>query len=716
MFSKKHMNNLFNKHKLLIILIFINFAAYHIWFFNFDILAAGDWGQRYIETSKMYFSVLTVWSPIYYGFVDMMPSLYPTLLMEGLMAFLNLSHPLTMRLIWMWPVILFPLFGSYFLIKKFTKSDISAFVGSLVFSFNTYFIMGRTGHLTVMASFGMAPLIILFFIKSLESRKIYYGVLTGLLCFIASAYELRSLNIIAGVLFLYFIYHFLIIEKLRFKKTLQTIPVAVLPFIITGVLNLYWLLGYLKLGPTAFSEILQRSLFGSGFMNIVRSMTLFHPFWTGSKYYSFVVQPIPFYFFLVPVFAILGIMFNRRNKIVLFFSIISLLGIILTKQSAEPFPHLYTWLYNHMPGFSVYRESSKFYFLIALGYSILIAFFIDWLWKTYTDKRWKKYIKYCLTFIIVLLFVWNTKPIITGEIEMLFVPRKAPQDYLIVKNFIMKQPEYFRTLWSPQISKWSFYNNDHPYIGGDVYVKQSIFKDLIGKEYTTKNYIFQHEFAGKFLDMSSVKYVFVPQRDRFYKNDDDLFFWLPKDRKYFIDALDNAGYLTKIDIGTQEIVAYENKEYRPHIYLTYEKETIHADIPYEKVDYKPINPSQYQISLKNISKSFYTNFSEAYHPDWKVRIGKMEWLKALTNDKYFLSDQNHIKNDAELNSFFIDPGVLCKTDNACLKNADGSYNINFTIYFRPQSYIYLGSVISGMTLITIIGYLLIILILKSSRI
>ncbi len=32
-------------------------------------------------------------------------------------------------------------------------------------------------------------------------------------------------------------------------------------------------------------------------------------------------------------------------------------------------------------------EASKFYFLIALGYSVLIGSFVDWLWKWAKQKK-----------------------------------------------------------------------------------------------------------------------------------------------------------------------------------------------------------------------------------------------------------------------------------------------------------------------------------------
>ena len=158
----------------------------------------------------------------------------------------------------------------------------------------------------------------------------------------------------------------------------------------------------------------------------------------------------------------LGLYLNRKNKNILFFGTIALLGIFLTKQVAPPFPDTYLWLFENFPGFNAFREASKFYLLIILGFSVLIAGFVDWIWKNLDDKGFQYYAKYASIIIIAGIFLWNTKPIITTEFGTLFVQREKPQEYAIFKDFVLKQDSYFRTLWLPTSSRWSIYTNNHP--------------------------------------------------------------------------------------------------------------------------------------------------------------------------------------------------------------------------------------------------------------
>jgi len=104
-------------------------------------------------------------------------------------------------------------------------------------------------------------------------------------------------------------------------------------------------------------------------------------------------------------------------------------------------------------------------------------------------------------------------------------------------------------------------------------------------------------------------------------------------------------------------------------------------------------------------KPFYVNFSDNYHLQWKLRIGDFSWIDALIRKDYFVAEKNHFKNDAGFNSYFVDPKLICRRFS-CNKNIDGTYDISGTIYFSSQGYMYVGMIISGATLIAVLGYLL----------
>lgn len=704
------------------LILLIILVTHYRWFFNFSILTSGDWGFFFKENEKEFLHFPSFWGSRALGMPNLGISMYPAYLLWSILSHIS-DFASIERILYLWPSVIIAGFGSYFLIKKITKSNLAALIGSFVFSYNTYFLMLKMSHLTLAVSFALGPVVILFFIKALEEKKYYFAVLAGIFSFIASFYEFRAFCIILLILFLYFLYYSFVIEKPSLKQIFKNCLLAFAPIFLALMLNFYWLFGLTRTGILADNEILNRGLFGNSYMNIPRALTLFHPFWTGGKIDVFVVQKIPFYFWLIPILAFLGAYLNKKNKQIIFFTIIALIGILLTKQAALPFPNLYQWLYNNFPGFNAFREASKFYFMIALGYSILIGSFVSWIWENWREKKWQIYGKYLLLLLISLIFLWNAKPIITGEFGTMFVARHIPNDYLVLKDYILKQPEFFRTFWTPNYSRWSIYTNQKPEISnvGIIQEQWKNYTSFLNNDYyfwpTNQQImeIFKTKDANGLFDISSIKYVIVPLRD--IANDDDFYISYggkdyvgnenPNIRDWYISELDKVEWLEKIDIGTQELVVYENKNYKPHIYKTLERDNIYKNIPFEKSDFQFISPTEYKITIKNIKQPVYLNFSESYNVNWKLRIGDFKWYKALTDKNYFLSDDYHFKNEANLNSFFINPEFIKNNyPGQYRENPDGSIDLNMTLYFRPQSYFYLGLIISGATLVGCAGYLI----------
>jgi hypothetical protein len=100
-------------------------------------------------------------------------------------------------------------------------------------------------------------------------------------------------------------------------------------------------------------------------------------------------------------------------------------------------------------------------------------------------------------------------------------------------------------------------------------------------------------------------------------------------------------------------------------------------------------------------------FSENYNPNWNIYQQNLKWTNILFNKSIPLPESLHTKNKFNLNSFAIDPEYIkANFDKSMYKeNPDGSIDVELTLYFKPQSYFYLGIIISGTTLILCLGYL-----------
>jgi len=551
-----------------------------------------------------------------------------------------------------WILVIFPwivlsVVASFLLVKEMTNSRVGGFFGAIVFACSTYFLASiRAGHLFLPIAFAFATVTFFVYFRFLKKRTLLLGSLSAIFLFITGAYDFRSVYITVWLLFFFSIFHiFFVDEKSNVKKKFKRVFISLSPILIFFLLNLFWLLPAFLGSQFSGSSILNRSLFGSSFFDLSRAITLFHPFWVNGNIEWFFVQNIPLYFWVIPLLAFVSLFLHRNSKEVWFFAFIALFGIFLSKQSAEPFVFIYGWLFENFPGFNAFREASKFYFLITLGYSVLIGFLADWIWRNLSANKWRRVFRGSLLIVLSFLFIWNTRPIFSGEIGPIFTPRNIPEDYFSLKDLILAEGGNFRTLWVPELSRWSYYDDSHPKIGlsevlNEEWKSARSLVDARGFSHSQEHVsVLLSDHFKKLLDLSSVKYVVLPIRD--FENADDPFESYTgidtKDiRELYEKSLDSLGYLKRIDSGFDSLILYENFDYRPRLYVSNQEDAVSESISWQPVPFVPENPSKYFVQIDHVNDPFWLNFTEKYHPDWEVRVGKFRWWNGIVRDGYFL--------------------------------------------------------------------------------
>jgi hypothetical protein len=649
--------------------------VYNKWFLTNSIFGWGDWGFHFTETAREWFSWPSVWASSGLGSVDISLFMYlPVRVFESL-----LSHYFDFnyfdKIVFLYPSVIISAVGAFLLVKSVLKNTTAAIIGSFVYLFNTYILLINTGHFTVSVAFGIGIFVFLFYQKTLETKKYFWAILTGLVAFLQTSYEPRSFYLTAWILLLYFVYFLWKENQLSPKSITKNVLLSMIPVVMTILLNSFWLIA-LYTNTSLFSGVVAgRQLYGEGHFIIQRAFTMFHPFWTGShRWIGADPQFIFWWFWLIPFVAFMGFWFNKKNGQVVFWTIISLLGIFLTKFTSQPFTGVYLWLYQHLPGFNVFRESSKFNYLVDLGYAVLIASFIT----TIMNANMCKWFKWLLTIGITSLFLINAIPVFTGDLGKLLTPRNIPNDYLILKKFIQKQPDFFRTLYFPGSSRWGYLDSTHPSVSTSGLI-QSDWREInnyikTGLEFSPLEEltdILNTSKSNDLLDQSSIKYVIVPTLD--LENEEMFIYSREVPREKAIKFLDQLPYLKKIDIGTSDLVVYENYQVKPHLYLN-----INTQIQaFQKA------PSQFDFALTNLNTENKLFFSESFSSGWKLRLGEFSWWKSLIDKNYFESNEKHLKSNYGLNEYVL--GNLPKETKV-------------TLYFTPQAWVNIGSIISLSTL------------------
>ncbi|GFP28364.1 hypothetical protein HKBW3S33_01779, partial [Candidatus Hakubella thermalkaliphila] len=136
------------------------------------------------------------------------------------------------------------------------------------------------------------------------------------------------------------------------------------------------------------------------------------------------------------------------------------------------------------------------------------------------------------------------------------------------------------------------------------------------------------------------------------------------------------------------------------------------------ITFQKINPTRYVVRVDNATSPFFLVFSESYHRQWKayleskplefneiiaeysntgVREARHEMRFTPGDISYLfkkpISEDRHFLVNGYANAWYIDPKEI------------GKENFTVTLYFRPQSYFYMGLIISGLTFLGCAGYL-----------
>lgn len=559
----------------ILLLIFIAVITHLEWFSPFSLLFSWDWKCWSSEAIKNLFPFGqgTYINFFDFGFQNIQIYFNSFLVLWGIIGNYIIASKLTIMI----PIAFLSILSPYFLIKHLVGSKKIAFISALFFSFSTVLLYLELSHLLIAFVFSLSPLILLFFIKLLEKFNVKNLITFAWMYTFGICYEIRIMYILSFVLLIYFIIFFK--RNFFLKNKLKYIIL----FFVVFFLNMFWFLPAFFSDKMAIEKVAARDLFGEQFSNLLNSFTNYNVFWSGSEVTGFLIQPIPFYVWIIPVFILSLFLIKERikkidRKFIVFFGVLLLLGIFLTKQSSEPFPKVYQWLYDNFPGFNLFRVASKFFLLVLISYLGLFAYSLKYL--VIENKKINKYFKNLILIFFSLLFLWNAKPLITGEVGHLFVKKIEPLEYKILNNFMSEQKDFFRTIWFPGASKWGYFNIDKPRISS-VSIMEGEYKNFysnVRREKYYANFIFkpfEQNYGNCLANISGIKYFIVPMRDE----QNNVYKYYGSNYKNYADRIQHICFLEEVLLdGLGDIKLYENKNYKPHIFSDIGLNYIHANV------------------------------------------------------------------------------------------------------------------------------------------
>lgn len=569
---------------------------------------------------------------------------------------LELSWNLIGLIFYILPIIAISFISSFVLFRTIiAKNNIWASIAGLIYTSNTYFLSvflgGQTG---VSFAYAFIPLVFLLFHKLLTKPNYYSSILFALGFSAEVLFDPRFAFITLMILTFYYLF------RSRFRLIELTF-IVVIPTIITLLLHSFWILPLIlfrsNIIPRGFDSVLGAKFFSFAFLE--NSISLLHPNWPENIFgkTSF-MQPE---FLIFPVLAFASLLFIKNskkltveqsnNRTILYLALLALLGAFLAKGTNVPFGSLFLFLFDNIPGFSVFRDPTKFYTLVGLSYSILIPYTLFNVSEQFRRQA------VLISIIFLGFWIFTLRGLFLVDTNLLKA-RQVPESYIQLKEFIVNQNQFFRTLWIPSWQRYGYFSDINPAVGRGEIFKEASASGMI-KELNKPGALEQ-------LQDLSVKYVIIPE-----DSEGEIFL---DDRKYSgeiysqtASAISRIPYLTETKrfgkIRVFEIPDPKDRFFSPNKDLV--------------VEYNFVNPTQYIVAVQNAKQGDTLVFSEGYDRNWKAESKSIQYRVSSIQYKNFL------------NCF-----VLPKSGNYSLK-----------IYYEPQRWVNIGLIISGITLASIVWFL-----------
>lgn len=600
-----------NKSNLLfsLFLLILVGAVYREWFFSKEIIG-GDWPYIFPDVLKDLSFPPPSWVSWQGNGLGGIDPVYFLHLYQNFTAsiayYLGIPWPIIYKIFWFGAFILTSTFSSIHLIKKVIPnvSIDKALIAGFIYTTNTYILMVvGGGQMGVALAYAIAPFVLARFLILLNSSDFHYknAIIAGLALSAQVLFDPRISYITAIGIGIYILMNFGYLNK---NKTLFLF----ISFVIVFLLHLFWILPLLIFQGNA-SQIFDSLNISSetirffSFASFSQTFSLLHPNWPENVFGKVSFMKPEFLF--LPILAYSSLLFLKNNltikqlnhRAISFFVSLGLVGAFLAKGANEPFGQIYLWMFNYVPGFSMFRDPTKFYLLTALSYSILIPFSIYSI-QTWLKSRIQKYLPHLFLIYIIIYLIFLIRPAVFSELSGTFKRNEVPKEYIILKDFLKQQPDFFRTLWVPRQQRFTFSSDIHPSIEASPLFNVTNSAKLAEA--------FRQKSTQDYLAKLGIKYVVIP-----YDSLGEIFLedrkYDSKRRKELEEELDKIYWLTKIQNG--KIAVYKNKSFKDRFWLENS----------DKLTYEMISPVKYSLHL-SISKPTNLIFSENYNSYWQMKI------------------------------------------------------------------------------------------------
>jgi len=378
---------------------------------------------------------------------------------------------------------------------------IAAFISGLSYMSNLSFKVGDADYIGIQFSFSVFPLIILFFLRAFHEKKNSFAMVSGFFWAEAAAFDQRNLiaPLIVILPYLLFVFSYNNTPKKFLSNLKQGFTVFFMSSLIFLLLGGYYFLNIKSSATigavTALTKPAVDVTWSNGdIINLLRASSHFQlTKYIGNIPFDFLASLVKSVGLMLVTLALSSILLYRRNKQILFFSLL----LVITGSFAgfgELSRNFIYWLvldspFNHFVG-RLFRTTRIPDQIMAVSLAILLAFSIHWILDRLDKVKCGNFLRFSVVMLISSLVLVSSAPLLTGDDAGRLHPVKIPEGYREANNWLQTQKGDFKVMWVPEF--WGPYQ---PEWSGGKPVDALTYYGSSKPTYFARNNIMTHYYA-----------------------------------------------------------------------------------------------------------------------------------------------------------------------------------------------------------------------------
>jgi len=628
-----------------------------------------------------------------------------------------------------WILILtFSQFIFYKFYSIFIREEKNRLLAALLTFFNVFFIMifYTPVHHAIICFTGF-PLLFFLSYKYFERKEFLYCFLYAL----SNLLLFRTINVLIIINITVFVLLFFYLRRYSFKNYFKSyFRLAFLSIIICSLFIIN-ILGLMESG--FFNQATE--IYNVGAIKIDKVYSLGNTFrlvgfpgfiyntkeepGKSSFYFSRIYLKNPFLILIssLPFLLFFFSLFKRKKEYyTIVFSLSLIIFIFLAKMTNPPLEFINKTLYKNAIYLSFFRSGWKYFMYFIIPLLIILIF----------KNNRKKFLFYSLIFIYILIHF--SIIFIFGKPINKYWNTHLPNTYNQIDLKISQIKDINKILILPVSSHLFGYRASNDGYAGPERLYMMNNKTYLTKAHTTsvptvytdrlEEIRKDYNLINKYYNILNYKYLLLEKNI-----DSEIKFPMIASYKEVETAIDKNLWNNIYQNEDFDIYEIDDSYLNGRIYLSN-----------SKMSFQRINSTKYKIYIEGIKEKQDLSFIETFNNQWKLYLnknsidkkcnplayyGKTKTTECRHLQKLFEGEefkylwQQPIFNNSHrmvygyANGWTISPEYIKQnfSKEYYKENLDGSIDLELVLYFKPQSYYYIGLLISALTLLSCLGYL-----------